>query len=87
MLKVSEIENPQLVLVTWFDITTHEGWTDDVPDTCQEIETVGWLLRRGDTSLTIVSSRDLSEQQIASATVIPLANVIKIEELKYVNDN
>lgn len=85
-MKVSDVMNPRLVLVTWIDITEHTHWSEDVPNECLEVQTAGWLLRQGDETITMVGSLIIDDDgsQANNALVIPNACIRKIKDLQQV---
>jgi hypothetical protein len=78
----------RLILVTWLDSHSYEGWTavkDLKPDgvTCRS---VGWLISETEQTLTLAphltqADHASAEEQASGAMVIPRVSVVSIEDL------
>lgn len=74
---------PPLLLVTWDDACTDDGWQDrdkykpGGPELCH---TVGYLLHKGKKSIELCQT--ISDNQTAARWRIPRGMVIKIEVLR-----
>lgn len=73
---------PRLVMVIWEDINSDPSWQpkDKVELELAKCESVGWLIHKDDKVIRVAGCQN--KEDWGSITVIPVVNVIEIEELR-----
>ena len=70
-----------LIIVTWIDAWANHGYyyhgNDYTPEAMQD---VGWFMEENDETIVIARSRDLDDGSSRNLSVIPLVNVVSVEE-------
>ena len=80
------MKRPQLVIVHWDDITSHQGWfprtgTEDQDAPLLDCQSAGYLVKKTKTKVILADTYAIGvepEERWGSLTVIPLGCVKKI---------
>ena len=79
------MKEPTLCIVTWGDAWAMHGYYDPEGDNTPAVmQDVGWIAEENDETIVLYRSRAMEGSEgKRQVSVIPLCNVIKIEEVKW----